>query len=119
MEDKSQGNPISHIRGADVDPATAWIEELITDHTPTWALWCGLMATFNGFRWMNWYVLPHIRRFTDLEIKTETNIKGGKGFRPGSELHTRTLRVYKKGRMIGERTFEPILIKNSAYSKLK
>lgn len=113
----NEENITSPIRGAHVDPAIAWIEELIAEHTPKWGLFYGWLAFTPGLRWLQ-RAMPLVRKFTDLEVKTETNIQGGKGFRAKSTLQTRTLRVYKRGRMIAEKKFPALLIRKSPYSKI-
>ena len=107
------------MQARDVDPALAWIQDTIVANTPAWA---HMLAYFSQVRGMLWIkiLLPLARRFTDVHVKTETNIKGaGKGFRSGASLQVRTIRIYKRGKMVAERTFAPLLVTKSPYSKIK
>lgn len=101
------------------DEQLAWMQEVIIQNTPTWAHLLAMIAQFRGMRWMRIFPLPIVRYFTDLTVKTDTNMRHpGKGFRPGTVRETKTIRIFKRGRMIAQKEFmTPKLIK-SPYAKL-
>lgn len=100
------------------DPALVWLEDVIILHTPHWAHVLAQLAQHRGLRWMYIFPIPLVRALTDVTVKTETNVKQPKkGFRTRTLLETRTMRVYKRGRMVAEKSFESY-IKNSPYAKI-
>ena len=103
----------------ETDEQLAWLQEVIIAHTPTWAHMLAMIAQFRGMRWMRIFPLPIVRYFTDLTVKTETNMQpAGKGFRVGTVREYITMRVFKRGRMIAQKQFTtPRLIK-SPYAKM-
>lgn len=112
MTDKSHTNDQpqkSDVSGE--DPAIEWINSLIAEHTPAWCLFLAMLATYRGFGWLHSTIVPFAKKYSDLQIKTETTIKpAGKGFRAQTSTQHRRLKVFKRGVMIAEREFEPIIV---------
>jgi len=101
------------------DEQIEWLQEVIILNTPTWAHVLAMAAQFKGMQWMKYFPLPIVRYFTDLSIKTDTNMKpAGKGFRAGTMRETQHIRVFKRGRMLAEKSFDVPRFIKSPYSKL-
>ena len=101
-----------------MDAPTAWLQEIIIENTPGWAHMIAQLAQYRGLRWMMIFPVPLVRYFTDVKVKTETNFKQAKGFRPGSLVEVQTLRVFKHGKLIGEKKFDGRIVNDSPFSKL-
>lgn len=93
-----------------------WLSEVIFTHTPAWAHALAYFATVPGLRWLR-FLLPLARRLTDVKIKTDTTytkLAGAQKDMVGAIQH---MRVYKRGRLLGERKFNMGAVR-SHYSRL-
>jgi hypothetical protein len=95
-----------------------WLHETIFRNTPAWAHILAYLSKQRGLGFIS-YALPVARALTRLTVKTDTMMERPKtGFRAGTVLATRRVRIFKRGRMIAQRDFrDPRLIK-TPYSKI-
>lgn len=84
-----------------------WLESTVIEHTPKWAHFIAQASQYRGLRWAGRLLLPIVRRFVQVSITTETNTRpAGDGFRPGTIHMVEHVQVFKRGKMIAQKTFQ-------------
>jgi hypothetical protein len=94
-----------------------WVSEEILKATPAWAHLLAYLCSVRGLTWLT-ILLPLARHFTDVHVKTERNMTDpGKGFRPGWVRLTVHIKLFKRGTLLAEKSFN-LGTMPSPYSKL-
>lgn len=84
-----------------------WLESTVIDHTPKWAHFIAQAVQYRGLAWAGRVLLPLVRRFVQVSITTETNTRpAGKGFRKSTIHMVEHVQVFKRGKLIAQKTFQ-------------